>query len=183
LTDLFHVMKLLKLLIFLTTINAQAQEHSSKIFADPHHQRHPLRAAVLIGHAMVPDVNGTGLYFVPTWGVDLDYHLSDAWSIGWHSDIELENYIIITDDGKELEIETPMISTLDIFYRLNHNLIVGFGPGMTVENGVIKTLVRVGLEAEVPLNDRWEWTPTLYLDQRIDGHSVWTFAVGVAHYL
>jgi hypothetical protein len=52
-----------------------------------------------------------------------------------------------------------------------------------VENGEMKSLLRVGIEGEVPMNDRWEWTPTLYLDQRIDGHQVWTFAVGVAHYL
>ena len=76
-----------------------------------------------------------------------------------------------------------MVSTLDIFYRLSDNVLLGVGPGLTVENGEMKTLMRVGIEGEVPMNDRWEWTPTLYLDQRIDGHQVWTFAVGVAHYL
>jgi hypothetical protein len=176
-------LKAVYILVVIASVSLKAQHEIDDKFSDPHHHRHPLRAAVLLGHGMVPEVGGEGIYFVPTWGIDLDYHLSDYWSIGWHSDVELENYVIITDNGTELEIETPMISTLDIFYRLNHNLIVGIGPGLTKENTEIKTLIRLGLEAEVPLNDRWEWTPTLYLDQRVDGHSVWTFAVGVAHYL
>jgi len=176
-------LKAVFILLLIFSASLKAQHHVDEKFSDPHHHRHPLRVAVLLGHGMVPEVGGEGIYFVPTWGIDLDYHLSDSWSLGWHSDVELENYVIVTDNGTELEIETPMISTLDIFYRLNHNLIVGIGPGLTKENNEIKTLIRFGLEAEVPLNDRWEWTPTLYLDQRVDGHRVWTFAVGVAHYL
>ena len=108
---------------------------------------------------------------------------ADQYKLGWHSDIELENYLIENDLGETIELQTPMVSTLDIFYRLSHNVLLGVGPGLTVENGEMKTLMRVGIEGEVPMNDRWEWTPTLYLDQRIDGHQVWTFAVGVAHYL
>ena len=150
---------------------------------DPHHHRHPLRVALLLGHGMVPEVEGPGVFFVPTWGWDIDYHLSDNWSLGWHSDIELENYLIIDADGEEVELVTPIVSTVDVFYRLNHNLIIGAGPGFTRELGEFKPLFRVGIEGEVPLNDRWEWTPTLYLDQRFDGHRVVTVALGVAHYL
>jgi hypothetical protein len=163
--------------------NAQAQHHQHQAEPDPHHHRHPLRLALLIGYGMVPEVGGEGVFFVPTWGMDVDYHLNDHWSIGWHSDIELENYLIENDLGETIELQTPMVSTLDIFYRLSHNVLLGVGPGLTIENGEMKTLMRVGIEGEVPMNDRWDWTPTLYLDQRIDGHQVWTFAVGVAHYL
>ena len=152
-------------------------------FVDPHHHRHPLRMAVLIGHGMLPEVTGDGILFVPSWGFDLDLHISDNWSLGWHNDLELENYLIIDSHGEQLELETPIVSSIDLFYRLNNNLIVGAGPGITMEDGEWKYLVRVGLEGEVPLNDRWEWTPTLFFDRRLDGHTVWTFAVGVAHYL
>jgi hypothetical protein len=103
--------------------------------------------------------------------------------LGWHSDIELENYVILNGQGEEVLLRTPLVSTIDAFYRLNHNLIVGAGPGFTAENGEWKPIVRVGVEGEVPMNDRWEWTPTLYMDQRMEGRRVWTFALGVAHYL
>lgn len=139
--------------------------------------------AVLIGHAMVPEVESSGIFFVPSLGLDLDYHLSEKWSMGLHSDMELENYRIKAQDGESLEIVTPFVASLDVFYRLNDNLLVGLGPGLTWENATLRTLVRIGIEGEVPLNDRWEWTPTIYLDQRIDGHQVWTIAVGIAHYL
>jgi len=151
--------------------------------ADPHHHQHPFRAAVLLGHGIVPEVGGDGVLFVPTWGLDLDYHLSDRWSLGLHSDVEIENYLIELPGGEEVELEMPFISTLDVFYRLNHNILLGGGGGFTLENGEAKSLIRLAVEGEVPMNDRWEWTPTLFLDQRLDGRQVWTFAVGVAHYL
>ena len=80
-------------------------------------------------------------------------------------------------------LKTPLVSTIDVFYRINHNLILGAGPGLTVENGIWKPIVRIGIEGEVPMNDRWEWTPTVYMDQRMDGRQVWTLALGVEHYL
>jgi hypothetical protein len=177
--------------IALLGYNAQAQHHETAVnhvenhhhLADPHHHRHPVRVAVLLGHGMVPEVGSEGIFFVPTWGVDVDYHLSDNWSLGWHSDIELENYVIENADGEILELQTPLVTTFDVFYRLNHNVLFGVGPGMTKENGEWKSLVRVGIEGEVPMNDRWEWTPTVYVDQRFDGHRVFTVALGVAHYL
>ena len=169
------------LLLFSFSASLMAQEHHV-LAPDPHHHRHPLRIAVLMGHGGVPEVDG-GVLFVPTWGWDVDYHLSDRWSLGWHSDIELENYLILNDIGEEVLLKTPLVSTIDVFYRINHNLILGAGPGLTVENGIWKPIVRIGIEGEVPMNDRWEWTPTVYMDQRMDGRQVWTLALGVAHYL
>jgi hypothetical protein len=150
---------------------------------DPHHHRHPFRVALLMGHGMVPDVHHTGVHFVPSWGLDIDYHLSDNWSLGWHSDVEIENYIIVEENGDFFELAFPTVSTLDLFYRLNNNVLFGAGPGFTVEHGKVKSLFRVGIEGEVQMNDRWEWTPTVYYDQRFDGHGVLSLAVGIAHYL
>lgn len=184
-------MKILKVLLIALLPHfsfGQAHHHSVENHRhdkniDPHHERHPLRLAFLLGHGMVPETAGEGIFFVPTWGLDVDYHINDNWSLGWHSDIELENYKVVGADNEIIELETPVVSTLDVFYRLNHNLLLGVGPGLTREQGEWKSLIRLGLEAEVPLNDRWEWTPTIYVDQRIDGHQVWTVALGVAHYL
>jgi len=165
----------------LTALHAQRLPSEGQ--ADPHHHRHPVRVALLLGHGMVPEVPGHGVFFVPSWGLDVDYHLTDNWSLGWHSDVEIENYIVTLPSGEEVELEMPLITTLDVFYRLNHNLLVGVGGGLTLENTEWKPLMRVAVEGEVPMNDRWEWTPTLFVDQRLDGRQVWTFAVGVAHYL
>jgi hypothetical protein len=97
--------------------------------------------------------------------------------------VELENYVIVEEDGNFYELITPLVTTIDVFYRLNNNLLLGVGPGITREHEAWNVLIRAGIEGEVPMNDRWEWTPTLYFDQRLDGHTVWTFAVGIAHYL
>lgn len=181
-------MKKLIVLLLFTSFNVFGQHHEMTHqeldpLSDPHHHRHPLRVAFLLGHGMVPDAEGQGVYFIPTWGLDVDLHLSDSWSLGWHSDLELENYVVIDGSGESVELETPLVTTLDLFYRLSHNVLIGVGPGITREQGELKSLIRLGLEAEVPLNDRWEWTPTFYLDRRLDGHTVWTLAIGVAHYL
>lgn len=179
----FTIMKSLNYLLLTLSCSASLLAQEKHVpQQDPHHHRHPIRIAVLMGHGMVPEIDG-GVLFVPAWGWDLDYHLSDRWSLGLHSDVELENYIILNGQGEEVLLRTPLVSTIDAFYRLNHNLIVGAGPGFTAENGEWKPIVRVGVEGEVPMNDRWEWTPTLYMDQRMEGRRVLTFALGVAHYL
>ena len=164
-------------LFFLLPFSCLAQE------VNPHHERHPLRLAVLIGHAAVPNVEDGGVLWVPAWGLDLDVHVSKRWSLGWHSDVEIENYLIATASGQRVELQTPVVSTIDIFYRLSNNLVVGLGLGTTYERGMWQPLWRIGLEGEVPLNDRWEFTPTMFVDQRNGGHAVWTVALGVAHYM
>lgn len=176
-------MKKLTIVFLLFSRLAWSQVDLSHESADPHHHRHFLRTAVLLGHGMVQDVEGPGIHFIPTWGIDFDVHISKHWSLGWHNDVELETYLIETASGEKVELQTPFVSTIDVFYRLNDNILLGAGPGLTREQGHLKSLFRIGIEGEVPMNDRWEWTPTVYLDKRFDGHAVWTVALGVAHYL
>lgn len=142
-----------------------------------------MRLALLIGHGMVPEIGGNKVLFVPTYSLDFDYHVSNNWSIGLRNDIEFEHYIVYTNNHESMALKTPVVSTADVFYRLTHNLMVGIGAGLEVEAGHIKPLVRMGIEAEVPMNDRWEWTPNFYYYQRADGRHVINLAVGVAHYL
>ncbi|MDA0740570.1 MAG: hypothetical protein O2862_01505 [Bacteroidetes bacterium] len=59
------------LLIFSFSASLMAQEHHVPA-PDPHHQRHPLRIAVLMGHGVVPEVDG-GVLFVPAWGCRLPF--------------------------------------------------------------------------------------------------------------
>lgn len=139
--------------------------------------------SVLIGHSAVTDVESGGVLWVPAWGLDADFHISDRWSVGCHSDIEIENYRINGAGGQQVELRTPIVSTLDLFYRLSDNLVVGLGPGITFEQSEWTSLWRMGMEGEVPLNDRWEFTPTVFVDHRVHGHTVWTVALGVAHYM
>ena len=50
----------------MTALHAQHQPDEDQ--ADPHHHRHPVRVALLLGHGMVPEVPGDGVFFVPSWG-------------------------------------------------------------------------------------------------------------------
>lgn len=173
-------------LFALLALAAQAQ-HGSKNPksepADPHHHRHPFRVSLLLGHGVVPEIGGSEILFVPTYSLDVDYHLSDRWSLGIRNDIEFEHYIVYTNNHESMAFKTPLVTTADVFYRLTHNLMVGTGPGLELEAGHLKPVLRMGIEAEVPMNDRWEWTPNIYYYQRADNKHVFNIAVGVAHYL
>ena len=177
--------KLLKLphcyfvgLLLLASIQLQGQSQEPE-----HHQEHAFRISMLIGHGMVPETEEAGLYFVPTWIMDLDFHLSPNWSIGLHSDLELENYKVRRSETEVIEIRTPWVSSLDLFYRFHPNMAFGIGPGITRENQAYRWLFRAGWEGEIPINSNWEAVATIFFDHRIDGHKVWTLGIGVAYYL
>ncbi|MGA0109411.1 MAG: hypothetical protein ACO3HG_02995, partial [Schleiferiaceae bacterium] len=66
-------------LFALLALAAQAQHGSETPKTeptDPHHHRHPFRVSLLLGHGVVPEIGGSEILFVPTYSLDVDYHLS-----------------------------------------------------------------------------------------------------------
>jgi hypothetical protein len=68
-----------------------AQEHQEENHA--HYHKH--RVMVVLGHAHVySGINkegNTSWLVLPSWGVDYDYRLNNAWSVGLHTDFVVEN--------------------------------------------------------------------------------------------
>jgi hypothetical protein len=157
-------------------------QHAEKHSFDTHgqHEKMPhFRAAVFIGHTLIP-VQGSGEnFFIPSWGVDIEYWFTRQWAIGLHSDLEIETFVISEGEAEELERISPLVITIDALYRPWKGLVLQLGPGWEIEQEESFPLLRAGLEYEFELNHHWDISPTIFYDTRLSEYHTWTIALGV----
>lgn len=153
----------------------QEQQH------DVHHEFKHFRAALLIGHTLIPRLHAHENIFIPSWGFDLEYWPQEKWGIGIHSDLEIETFVIIRNAGEEEEIErvTPMVITLDALFKPWKDLVIQIGPGIEIEKEENFSLFRVGVEYEFELNNHWDIAPTIFYDTRFNEYHTWSIALGI----
>lgn len=159
--------------LFLCSLELIAQNHHETI------REHKFRAAVLMGHTLVSLDHSDDHLFIPSWGLDVEYWPLKKWGLGLHSDIELESFIIINGDNEAVERINPLVMTLDVLYRPWKGLVLGAGPGIELEQSDHYELFRVSLEYEVELGNHFDFCPSIFYDQRFDGYSTFSIALGV----
>lgn len=160
-----------------TNDSEQIKGHSS----EEHEEFKHLRAAILIGHTLIPEKHANENFFIPSWGFDLEYWANEKWGIGLHSDLEIETFIIIKNQTEEEEIEriTPLVLTLDALFKPWKGLVFQIGPGLEIEKEENYTLLRAGLEYEIEMPDHWDISPTVFYDTRFDEYHTWSIALGI----
>lgn len=170
---------LVSFLFFMTSAYAQhlpseaSTEHHDDSFS-PH-----FRAAILIGHTLITPENANTRLFVPSWGLDLEYWPTHKFGVGLHSDIELQDFVVLDEDREEIERKEPFVITLDGFYRPWKGLVIMGGPGIEIEKNETFNLFRIGVEYEVKISHAWDLFPTFFYDQRLDGYSTLSIGLGV----
>ena len=167
---------LLLLPVHVTSLLAQ---HSIK-HAEVSHEIHPKhwRVAGLIGHTLIPSAQEH--VFIPSWGLDLEYWPRQTLGIGLHSDVEIEQFIIIEGPEEEaIERVTPIVCTLDLLWKPWKGLVFVLGPGIEFEEDQQFTLLRTGIEYEVEIGHHFDIAPAIMYDDRLDGYHTWSIMLGV----
>lgn len=141
-------------------------------------ERH-FRAAIMIGHTLIVPGHANTRLFVPSWGLDVEYWSSHRLGIGLHTDVELQDFVVLNQDQEEVERNEPFIVTLDGLYRPWKGLILMGGPGIELEERNNAWLFRAGFEYEVPVGTSFDLFPSLFFDQRFDGYGTVTLGLGV----
>jgi hypothetical protein len=141
----------------------------------------PFRIAVLLGHTLIPAEHAGENFFIPSWGLDLEYWIQKKWGVGIHSDLEIETFIILREnsDQEELERISPLVVTLDALYKPWRGLVLQIGPGIEFEKNENYPLLRAGIEYEFELNHHWDIAPTVFYDTRFSEYHTWSIALGV----
>ena len=163
---------------------------SGTIFAQHDHHNHPegeevklppFRIALLLGHTLIPEQHAQENFFIPSWGLDIEYWFSNKIGLGVHNDLELETFIILDEGGEMDEIErvSPLVMTLDLLYKPWRGLVLQLGPGIEIEKDESYSLFRTGIEYEIEINHHWDLAPTVFYDSRFDGYHTWSIALGV----
>jgi hypothetical protein len=174
---------LVSFLFFMTS--AYAQHLDSKAVTEHHDDSFSphFRAAILIGHTLITPENVNTRLFVPSWGLDLEYWPTHKFGVGLHSDIELQDFVVLDEDQEEIERKEPFIITLDGLYRPWKGLVLMGGPGIEIEKNETFNLFRIGVEYEVKVSHIWDLFPTFFYDHRLDGYSTISIGLGVgAHF-
>lgn len=182
------MLRTIPLLIGLGIASLLPAQHSAS-----HHENQPpnheepssthFRAAVLLGHTLITPGELETRLFVPSWGLDLEYWPSHRFGIGLHTDVELQDFVVLNQDREEVERSEPFIITLDGLYRSWGNLILLGGAGLELEGEHTFWLLRGGLEYEIPFGKNFDLFPSLFYDQRFDGYNTLTFGLGVGIHL
>lgn len=174
------------LLWIATALPALAQHHEPTPDPDPHTRvinRHSIfphvRVAGFISHTFIPSVVEGDRFAIPSYGLDLEYWINDRVGIGLHNDIELESFVIESNDHEQIVREYPVVSTLDLLIKPWKGLAFQVGPGIEMDKHGSYYLMRVGVEYEVELWHHWDLYPTFFYDTRTDGYSTFSFGLGV----
>lgn len=146
---------------------------------DEHTDHSGFRIATFIGHTLIPDNRGEKHFFVPSYGIDLEYWLNRYWGFGWHNDIELETFVVETDDEDLLERAYPFISTLDVLFKMQDQLVLMVGAGYEFERESSFFILRFGVEAKFAITHSWDVFPTVFYDTATGGRSYSTVTIGL----
>ena len=148
--------------------------------ADLHEDHYPhWRVAVVLGHTFVPTAHTPEYTAIPSWGVDLEYWFSEQLGLGLHNDLEIESFIVIGNEGEEIDRVYPVVFTLDALWRPYKGWVLQAGPGVELEKEENYFVVRFGLEYEFELSHHWDLVPTFFYDSRRGAYDTWSIGLGV----
>jgi len=167
-------------LLLLPAVHYGQAEPSHDGHAPEHHaEGSHFRGAILLGHTLITPGNADTRLFVPSWGLDLEYWGRGRMGLGVHTDVEIQDFVVLNNNQEEIERSEPLILTLDGLYSPVHGLVLLAGPGLEFEAGESSPLVRVGIEYEVELGHSFDLFPTIFYDRRFDGYATLTVGLGV----
>jgi len=162
------------------TVVAQDQENKEKKETEPF-KRHVL--SIMLAHTHIPNgFDGTtkkGALIVPSWGLNYSYRINEQWAIGWHNDMEIATYIIEYDQGKDLERERPIITSLIAAYTPKQftTFVVGFGREFEKHENF--WVFRAGVEFEFEFGNNWAMSPSFIYDLKESVYDSWTLGITI----
>lgn len=175
-------MRILLLLSLICSAGFSIAQHPLSPKLENTHKETPhFRVALMIGHTLITDQHAKENFFIPSWGLDLEYWVNQKWGIGLHNDLELETFVIIDKESADngLERVLPLVVSIDALYKSWKGLVLQLGPGIEFERTKNYFLLRAGIEYEFELLNHWDIAPSIFYDSRYGTYDTWSIALGV----
>ena len=110
---------------------------------------------------------------VPSWSFNYDYWIGNKWAIGLQSDFVMENFVVETEHGNELEREKPVaLIPVGLYKPFKHFSFI-IGSGIEFEKHENLWLTRMGLEFGAELPNSWEAGIALVWDAKWNHYNSW----------
>lgn len=177
----FQGIVLLILIFFLLPLTGISQEEKEEEEQFYHHS-----IGIFLSHSYISQgrVNGDKQWLnAPSWALNYNYNFNENWSLGWHNDIIIEEFIVedVREDNKLLERSFPFSTMLVGTYKPKENWGFALGGGVEFEENESFGLIRLGIEYGIPIpGPRLEVLFSLNYDILIDAYDSINFGIGIA---
>lgn len=139
--------------------------------------------AAVVGHTYLygaKDFEGERIAsYIPMMAIDFNYHISERWGIGLHTDVLFETIFLEGEEG-EIERENPIAPAVMIGYKLSKHFGLGAGMGVEFAGGETFVINRITLEYGVEIGQGWEFFALFSQDIRWEIYDAVSLGFGVA---
>lgn len=150
----FYLFTILILIFSAGTLQAQeGEEHGEHHGENEEHHKHSI--GLFVSHTTIISNGfsdgGRDRFTVPSWGLTYNYHFSEKFSLGLHTDLIMESFFIETEEDNIIERELPVATVLVSGFRIAKNFKFAFGAGVEWEKNENFALFRFGLDYVFPI--------------------------------
>ncbi|HQU99814.1 MAG: hypothetical protein JNK61_00165 [Bacteroidia bacterium] len=177
--NIFYFIILISHILFFKSIAQHQPAHDFK----PHHS-----ISLVLSHATVFNgLNTEGkrqVINLPAWGIDYNYQFKPKWSLGIHTDIIIEKFVVEKqgETGTEAALERsyPIAPAIVAMYKINHHWSGLLGAGIEFEKTENFFLNRLGIEYALEMPNEWEFLASFNYDIKWNAYDTYILGVGVA---
>lgn len=119
----------------------------------------------------------------PSWGIDYNYIFNENWSIGLHTDIIAEEFIVEREGNEDdfLERDFPVATVIVGSYKISERFGFALGGGMEWEKNESLGVARIGMEYCLPIHVfDMEVLFAFNYDTVFKGYDTFDFGIGIA---
>ncbi|MFY1047564.1 hypothetical protein [Chryseobacterium sp. GP-SGM7] len=143
--------------------------------------------STVMGHAIIKNNKKNKKNFsAPTLGINLNYWITQKWSLGLHSDLIFENFVIEENNGSReksyLEREYPLSINAVVIYKPLKSLGIMGGAGKEFSKSKNLTMIVVGLEYFYELSKKWEIGLSVTYEMKLKSYDTLMIGLGITRF-
>lgn len=173
-------------LFFILSTNAMAQEKNENSFIENEEELNHHSISFFIKHTYISQgiQDGNRKWLIsPAWGIDYNYIFNEKWSLGLHTDIIAEEFIVEREGIEDnfLERDFPVATVIVGSYKISERFGFALGLGMEWEKNESLELARLGVEYSLPLHAfDMEVLFSFNYDTLFNAYDTFDFGIGIA---
>ena len=122
---------------------------------------------------------------LPSWGIDYNYRITAQWSVGLHTDVILEEFEVLKNEGSEdqedyIERSYPVAPAIMGLFTPGKHWTFMLGAGEEFAKSEHFFFNRAGIEYTGELTRNWELFGTLNYDIKWSAYDNWLLGIGIA---
>ena len=125
--------------------------------------------------------NDKEFLFVPTYGLEYARFIKPWLGLGIHNEFELQNYVIVDDEGEELSRSYIYVGSFLVYILPIKHLAIMLGPGQELSTEHRFSMFKIGFEYALYRGDGngWYIAPEASMDWVSYGYQTITFGLAV----